>query len=62
MSLDTHLDELVEKHRALERTLEEEMQRPYADDLLIAELKKRKLHLKDEIQRIRSGEELLQIH
>ena len=62
MSLETHLDELVEKHRALERTIEEERQRPYADDARIAELKKRKLHLKDEIQRIRSGDGLVRLH
>ncbi|MCB1472333.1 MAG: DUF465 domain-containing protein [Rhodobiaceae bacterium] len=56
MSLEAHLDELVEKHRVLERTLEEEMKRPYADDLHIAELKKQKLHLKDEIERLRGSE------
>lgn len=60
MSLESHLGELVEKHRALERTLEEEMRRPYADDLHIAELKKQKLHLKDEINRLR--EESVQLH
>lgn len=62
MSLDSHLDELVEKHRVLERNLETEMQRPYADDLHIAELKKRKLHLKDEINRLRGVDPGAQVH
>ena len=62
MSLELHLDELVEKHRALEQTIAEEMSRPYADDLHIAELKKRKLQLKDEINRLQAGEEAVQVH
>lgn len=62
MSLATHLDELVEKHRVLERTLEEEMQRPFVDDLQIAKLKKKKLHLKDRIEKIRAGEDAELLH
>ncbi len=62
MSLELHLDELVEKHRALKRTIEEEMSRPYADDLRIAELKKRKLQLKDEISRLQLGDHAEQLH
>lgn len=52
MALEAHLDELVEKHRVLDRQIEEEMARPTADDLKLAELKKLKLHLKDEIHRL----------
>lgn len=54
MAVESHLAELVEKHRALERFIEEEMARPYADDLKVSELKKRKLRLKEEIERLRS--------
>ena len=53
MALDAHLVELSEKHRALDRKIEEEQARPIADDLKIAELKRQKLRLKDEIERLR---------
>ena len=54
MALDAHLAELSEKHRALDRKIEDEMARPTADDLKIAEMKRQKLRLKDEIERLRS--------
>ncbi|HXK54659.1 MAG TPA: DUF465 domain-containing protein [Hyphomicrobiales bacterium] len=53
MALEAHLSELVEKHRVLDRQIEEEMARPTTDDLKLAELKKLKLHLKDEIHRLK---------
>jgi hypothetical protein len=53
MALDAHLEELAERHRALDRKIEEEMGRPTADDLKIAELKRQKLRLRDEIERLR---------
>jgi hypothetical protein len=53
MALDAHLEELSERHRALDRKIEEEMGRPTADDLKIAELKRQKLRLRDEIERLR---------
>ena len=53
MALDAHLVELSEKHRQLDRKIEEEMARPTADDLKIAELKRQKLRLKDEIERLK---------
>ena len=53
MALDAHLEELAERHRALDRKIEQEMGRPTADDLKIAELKRQKLRLRDEIERLR---------
>jgi hypothetical protein len=53
MALDAHLAELSEKHRALDRKIEEEMARPTADDLKIAEWKRQKLRLKDEMERLK---------
>jgi hypothetical protein len=53
MALDAHLEELSEKHRALDRKIEEEIARPTADDLRIADLKRQKLRLKDEIERLK---------
>jgi len=55
MALDAHLDELNEKHRALEKKLENEMARPQADSLLITKLKREKLQIKDEIARLREA-------
>ncbi|GEP11591.1 YdcH family protein [Methylobacterium gnaphalii] len=59
MSLDTHLSQLARKHDALERELHDAMQSPSSDDLHIAELKRKKLHLKDEINRLRDDGETL---
>ena len=53
MALDAHLVELSERHRSLDRKIEEEISRPAADTLKIAELKRQKLRLKDEIERLK---------
>jgi hypothetical protein len=47
------LDELEQRHRALESEISEMMAHPAADDFKVAELKRRKLQLKDEIARLR---------
>jgi hypothetical protein len=52
----SHLAELEQRHRALEAELTEMQTHPAADDLKIAELKRRKLLLKDEIARLRQTE------
>ena len=54
MSLQTHLSQLTRKHEALEREIHQATLRPSEDDLRIAELKRRKLLLKDEINRLQS--------
>ncbi|MGH6865859.1 MAG: YdcH family protein [Methyloceanibacter sp.] len=53
MALDAHLVELSEKHRALDRKIEEEQGRPTSDALQIAEWKRQKLRLKDEMERLK---------
>lgn len=55
MSLQTHLSELERKHEALEREIQDAISHPSTDDLRVVELKRRKLHLKDEINRLRTG-------
>jgi hypothetical protein len=52
MSLQAHLSELSAKHQALETQIEEALLHPSVDDLLIAELKRKKLRIKDEITKI----------
>ena len=53
MSMTSHLSALEQKHKALERQIEDELSRPSADDARVAELKRLKLKLKDEITRLR---------
>ncbi len=54
MAIHAHLVELEKRHRALEDELSEAMMHPSADDLKIAELKRRKLLVKDEIARLQN--------
>ncbi len=53
MSLQSHLAELEKRHRALEAEITEALAHPSIDDLTIRELKRRKLHVKDEMVRLR---------
>jgi hypothetical protein len=53
MSIQSHIAELERRHAALERQIEEAVQHPSMDALAVVELKRRKLHLKDEISRLR---------
>ena len=52
MSLQAHLGELHAKHRALEAELADAMNHPASSDAEIAELKRKKLKIKDEISRL----------
>jgi hypothetical protein len=52
MSLAAHLAELSEKHKLLERRIEEEIARPGSSDQDITRLKLEKLRLKEEIVRL----------
>lgn len=52
MSLQTHLAELEAQHRALENEISDALAHPSSDDMKIAELKRRKLQVKDEIARL----------
>ena len=56
MTIQAHLAELERRHRALEAEIADAMTHPSADRLKIAELKRRKLHVKDEIVRLRQGD------
>ena len=54
MSLTSHLAELQRKHGDIEREIDEAMAHPSVDDLDIVTLKRRKLALKDEIERLKT--------
>ena len=53
MTIKAHLAKLERQHKALEDELAEALTHSSTDDLKIAELKRRKLQLKDEIERLR---------
>jgi hypothetical protein len=55
MPLENHLTELERKHRALEREIQDALSHPSMDDTRLAELKRRKLQIKDEIARLRES-------
>lgn len=56
MSIEAHLASLEKKHGELEEELRFVLSRPSVDDETIVDIKRRKLRLKDEIQRLRSSE------
>ena len=55
MALDAHVAELSDKHRALEKRIENEMARPSVNSLEIAALKREKLRIKDELERLKAS-------
>ncbi|HYE41972.1 MAG TPA: DUF465 domain-containing protein [Caulobacteraceae bacterium] len=54
MAIDARIRELDSRHRSLEEAIEDELSHPAADSLRLAELKRRKLRLKEEIEGLRS--------
>ncbi|MCJ7871605.1 DUF465 domain-containing protein [Marinovum sp. 2_MG-2023] len=52
MSLSSHLQELKKKHQVLSEQVEQVQRAPGTDDLHIADLKKQKMRLKEEIVRL----------
>lgn len=52
MALQGHIQELSEKHKRLEELIETELTHPDWDEVRIAALKKEKLRIKDELQRL----------
>ena len=59
MAIQAHLVELERKHKTLESELHEALIHLSTDDLRIAELKRRKLMVKDQIERLRLTEDTL---
>jgi hypothetical protein len=55
MALQGHIQELSEKHKRLQELIEAEMAHPDWDEVRIAALKKEKLRIKDELERLRSS-------
>ncbi|MGA9252050.1 MAG: YdcH family protein [Roseobacter sp.] len=52
MSVTAHVEQLKKKHESLSDAVEAAQRAPGIDDLAIADLKKQKLRLKEEITRL----------
>jgi hypothetical protein len=52
MAMTEHVEALRAKHAELENLIDEEEHRPHPDDLIITELKRQKLRIKDQIATI----------
>lgn len=52
MSLSSHVEQLKKKHQDLSEKVEEAQRAPGTSDLEIADLKKQKLRIKEEIERL----------
>jgi hypothetical protein len=62
MSKENHLAMLEQRHDALDREIAKEILYPAADELKLAELKRRKLQLKDEIEKLRCDATATSLH
>jgi hypothetical protein len=62
MSRENHLAVLEQRHDALDKEITREMLHPASDELKLAEMKRRKLQLKDEIEKLRCGEPSALLH
>jgi hypothetical protein len=62
MSMHNHLAELERRHKALEREIETEKLHLSTDDLRLVEMKRKKLLLKDQIQKLRTHGDLPTLH
>jgi hypothetical protein len=54
MALQGHITHLSNQHRKIEDIIETEMSNPDWDEMRVAALKKQKLRIKDELERLRS--------
>jgi hypothetical protein len=59
MTIQAHLVELERKHKLLESELHEALVHLSTDDLQIVELKRRKLLVKDQIERLKQSGDTL---
>ncbi|BCX16971.1 MAG: hypothetical protein KatS3mg117_0653 [Geminicoccaceae bacterium] len=55
MPMQEHVESLRSKHARLEQLIEEELHRPLPDQGVISRLKKEKLRIKEQIERIRGA-------
>lgn len=56
MTIQAHIDSLEKKHGALEEELRSALTSPSTTDRQISELKRQKLRIKDEMERLKANE------
>ena len=56
MAVEAHIRELSDKHQKLQELIDDEMAHSARDSVRLAALKKEKLRLKDELERLRAQE------
>lgn len=52
MSVQGRIEELSQRHRKLDETIQTEQKRPAADDATLKELKRQKLRIKEELRHL----------
>ena len=55
MTTEGHIAALERRHRELDRQIDDEMTHLSHDDLVIAALKRKKLEIKDELQKLQAA-------
>ena len=55
MTTEGHIAALERRHKELERQIDDEMGHLAQDDLMIAALKRKKLEIKDELQKLQAA-------
>ena len=55
MALQGTIQDLTEKHKKLEQLIDAEMAHPDWDEVRVSALKKQKLRIKDELERLRAS-------
>ena len=53
MTVEARIAELTQRHAKLEQNLSSELNHPSSDDTVITDLKRQKLRLKEEIERLK---------
>jgi hypothetical protein len=55
MAIESHLETLERKHGALDKEISDALLSPASDDLTISNMKRRKLVLKEQIERLKAA-------
>ena len=55
MALSAHLEQLQNKHAKLDEKIQRELRHPIPDTLRIAQMKKEKLQLKEQMQQMKAA-------
>jgi hypothetical protein len=54
-AISSHLEALIAKHTAISQKIDEEMKHAAASDMMLRQLKKKKLQIKEEIEALKQA-------